>query len=206
MFFRASLTRRLHSREIIRTIVADQRPSLRILRLCRLDVLVGNIHLLFQGIQLRVLKYFPPIASKAQLVRLGSFPIACFFISRRNFGWRAVVFGAHCTAGKKEHAGDTDDHHALNAGPKMSFRVAQKGHSAPPAAAAVCTTCTFCPFTMESGGLTMTDSSPLRPETISISSPKSRPGVTGVSATLPLLTTANCRPCERNIRVETGTK
>src|SRR5208282_1032324 len=63
---------------------------------------------------------------------------------------------------------------------------------------------TSCPETMESGGLTMTWSSALRPATISIVLPKSWPGVTAASTTFPSLTMPTRKPSARNIRVLTG--
>jgi hypothetical protein len=50
----------------------------------------------------------------------------------------------------------------------------------------------------------MIDSLPFSPETISIVSPKSWPGVTGTSAALPFATTATRNPSARNSRVSTG--
>src|SRR5260370_41419704 len=201
-----------HRREVIGAVIADHRSGLGILRLCCLQVLVGDIYLFFQSTQLRVVEYFPPVAPETYFVRLGSFPVAGLFIclwrflvSRRNFDLRAVILGADGTAGKQEHASHKDCRQTITADSGFSFCIANQAHCAPPVEAG-CTTWTFCPETIESCGLRISDSSPLRPETISTCSPKSRPGVTGVSVTRPFFTTATCKPCARKISAETGTR
>jgi len=42
--------------------------------------LVGDVDLGFEGVQLRVLKYLPPVAAEMLVAWLGRLPIADFFI------------------------------------------------------------------------------------------------------------------------------
>jgi hypothetical protein len=95
------------------------------LRLCGLQILVGNIDLLFHGVQLRILEYFPPIATETLLVRLGGFPIASLFKSWRNFDWRALVPGANRTTGQQEHTGKTDGRYIVPPDSNLCLRIAR---------------------------------------------------------------------------------
>ena len=64
---------------------------------------------------------------------------------------------------------------------------------------------TVSPSVRESEGFKTTHSSPLSPATISISVPKSRPGVTGIKEIVfPSFTMATCRPADLKIVVLTG--
>ncbi|PYV73705.1 MAG: hypothetical protein DMG96_22275, partial [Acidobacteria bacterium] len=86
---------------------------------------VGNIDLLFQSVQLRILEYFPPIATEILLVRLGSFPIASLFVSGRHFDWRALVPGANGTTGKQEHTGKREGRYTVPADSNLCLRIAR---------------------------------------------------------------------------------
>jgi hypothetical protein len=54
--------------------------------------LVGDVDLRFEGIELRILKNFPPVAAQILVIWLGRFPIAYLFINWRNFCSRALIF------------------------------------------------------------------------------------------------------------------
>src|SRR5580704_15416200 len=179
--------------------VADQRAGLGILRLCSLKVLVRDIDLSFEGIQLSVLKQFPPVPAQILLVGLGGLPISHLLVGWRHFRSGAVIVWPHRAPCKEEHAHETDTADVVHRGSNLCFGTGEELHGVPPVAP-VGAICTFSPGVMESGGLRMTDSLPCKPETISTESPKSRPGVPGRSSALPSLTMATRRPSFRKRR------
>src|SRR5271156_4986865 len=88
--------------KVIGTIVAKQRARLSVLGCGGLQVLVGDVDLLLQGVQLPILKNLPPIAAEILIVGLSRFPILNLFIGGRSIrGWR-VVFGSDGTSGHRE--------------------------------------------------------------------------------------------------------
>src|SRR3984893_15509241 len=89
--------------EISRPVVADQRTSLSILSLRRLQILVGDITLQFEGVQLRVLKHLPPVAAEILVVRLGLFPIAKLFVDRRNFRGGPLICWSHSASANLDY-------------------------------------------------------------------------------------------------------
>jgi hypothetical protein len=78
------------------------------LRFCGLKVLVGNVDLQFQGVQLRVIEYFPPIATETLFAGLSSLPVADFFIARWNFDRRPMIFRTYGTTSEQKRASETN--------------------------------------------------------------------------------------------------
>src|SRR5258708_38745762 len=62
-----------------------------------------DVDLVLGGVQLRVLKYLPPVGAEILVFGLGGFPIADFFIGWRNFGGRAFVIWSNGATGKQKH-------------------------------------------------------------------------------------------------------
>src|ERR1700687_2999759 len=84
-------------------LVADERASLSVLGLGCFQVLVRDADLGFQGIELGVLKKFPPVATEILVIRLGRFPIAHLFIGWRNFCLRPLIVGSNRATAKREY-------------------------------------------------------------------------------------------------------
>jgi hypothetical protein len=78
------------------------------LRVGGLKVLVGNVDLLFQGIQLGVIEYFPPIATQTLFAGLSGFPVADFLIARWSFDWGPMIFRTDGTTSEQECASETN--------------------------------------------------------------------------------------------------
>src|SRR5258706_13791208 len=83
----------------------NESPSCSILSLSNFQTLVGNVHLLFQLIQVRVAKELPPIATSSLVPRLSHLPgIRCagqwrslLFVFRWNLCRGFCVLGANRT-------------------------------------------------------------------------------------------------------------
>src|SRR6266851_6359457 len=56
--------------KIIGPLIAEKCTSLGILSLGRLQVLVGDVDLSFEGIELKILKHFPPVTAEILIIRL----------------------------------------------------------------------------------------------------------------------------------------
>src|SRR6266851_2807321 len=85
--------------KIIGPLIAEKGTSLGILGFSRLQVLVGDVDLRFEGIELRILKNLPPVAAEILVIRLGRFPIALLFLVWRNLYCRAMIFRSNCASG-----------------------------------------------------------------------------------------------------------
>src|SRR5882672_6132195 len=53
-----------------------------------------------QGIELRILKDFPPVAVDALIIRLGGLPVSNLFVGCRNFSCGASIIGSHSASGE----------------------------------------------------------------------------------------------------------
>src|ERR1700682_2800468 len=115
---------------------------------------------------MRILKQLPPLAAETLVVRLGRFPITNFFVGRWNVNGRTLILRADSAPCEDEDAREIRSAHGASR--SSTSRVATVQTQGVPPAGGGEATCTFCPDRMESGGCTMTDSLPLRPETISI--------------------------------------
>src|SRR5579883_692598 len=191
---------RRHSRKEVRAIVANQRPGLRILRLCRFQGLVRDADLFFQRIQLRITVYLPPFAFCDLIARLRGPPRAALLIFRRRDDRRRLVLGPDRAGGQNDGQKRCN---CGRAGKTPSFQLLHDLHCAFSGGRWPTRTC--CPCNNESSGFTMISSLPVRPATISTSGPKSRPTVTGSKSALPLFTVARRKPSDRNIRDVAGT-
>src|SRR5258706_250004 len=115
---------RIDRGEKIGSLIAELRASLRVLGRCRLQVLVRDVDLRLEGIQLGVLKHFPPIAAEGLVIRLGRFPIANLFIGGRNLrGW-AAIFRTNGASGDQEQAGEADAGQSTPPNPNRCVRAA----------------------------------------------------------------------------------
>ena len=158
--------------------------------------LVGDVNLLFERIELRILINLPPLAFGDGVAGLRRFPIGRqFFVSRGDFRGRADVIRADGATGEEQArprqtiAANERRLRSCAAHGLMSCRRSTARTSLWIWAAAIFT---CSPSMIESGGLTMMDSWPVRPETTSISEPKSRPGV--METSLALLSSRRWRP------------
>src|SRR5260221_1890376 len=77
--------------KVIGAGVAEHCTSLGICSLGGFQILVGDVDLCFESVQLRVLKYLPPVAAELLVAGLGRLPIADFFIGWRNFRRGALI-------------------------------------------------------------------------------------------------------------------
>jgi hypothetical protein len=68
------------------------------LGLSRLQVLVGDVDLSFEGIELRILKNFPPVAGEILIIRLGRFPISYLFKGGRNLRCGTFIIWSNSAA------------------------------------------------------------------------------------------------------------
>src|ERR1700676_2312307 len=101
--------------EVIGPLISEHCASLGICGLGGFHILVGDVYLLFEYVQLRVLKYLPPVAAGILIVRLGRFPIAHFLIGRRNFRRGAFIIWSNGAARKQSRA-----QHAHTAGDALA--------------------------------------------------------------------------------------
>src|SRR5581483_4596679 len=162
----------------IRAIVSEQSASMIKLRLGCFNALVRDIDFFFQSTEFWVLIKFPPLAAQHLVRGLGRFPVGRSFLKvwRRRRG-RARIARTYCAAtGQK-----TKDQAVSKQSPL--FVVPRAGHYRPDlpgttgrfppsgSPAGGLTMRTSCPETSESGGFTITDSSPDNPATTSISVP-----------------------------------
>ncbi len=85
-------------------LIANKCTSLCVSSFSRLQVLVGDIDLSFEGIELRILKDFPPVGAEALIIRLGRFPNAHLLISWRDFRCRAPIFRSNRASGQLERS------------------------------------------------------------------------------------------------------
>src|SRR5260370_36856075 len=91
-------------------IVAERGVSLCIVGFGRFQVWVGDVELLFECIELRILKNFPPVTAEILIIRLGRFPIAHLFIGWWNFRCRAMIFRSNRTSGQLEYSHGEQNH------------------------------------------------------------------------------------------------
>jgi hypothetical protein len=74
--------------------------------------LVGNNHLAFESIQLRLMEHFPPLATNHVVLWLGGFPAVSFFEllrgqffeSGRRLDGRFRIFWREAASGEQNHA------------------------------------------------------------------------------------------------------
>src|SRR5882762_1591047 len=179
--------------------------SLLELGLCRLEGLIGDVDLLFQCIQLLILKYLPPLPFRDLVAGLSRFPVRwqLFVFGRSRDGRPRVAWSNRTAREQNQCPAEQRSRH----GPTRALRSKRvsRPHFAPPGEVApLAARRTLCPDTIESGGFTTSDSSPFRPVSTSTSLPKSRPSVSGISEIFPSFTDATRKPSERNNRVLTG--
>src|SRR5260370_17976549 len=157
--------------KVIGAGVAKDCASLGILGLGGLQILVRDVDLLLEVVQLRVLKYLPPVGAEILVFGLGGLPIADFFIGRRNFGGRAFVIWSNGATGKQKHGEEPEAASGVLADSGCYLRRGERAHFFAPAAGAAgggAAICTFSPATIEPGGLSMPVSSPSGPALISL--------------------------------------
>src|SRR5467141_4945147 len=99
-----------YSWKVIGSVVAEDGTSLGILGFSGLQVLVGDVDLSFEGIELRILKNFPPVAAEILVIRLGRFPIAHLFVDWRNLCGRALIFWSNRASGQLERSDHEQNH------------------------------------------------------------------------------------------------
>src|SRR6266699_5936868 len=93
-----------------------QRARLLILRLRRFQILIGDIYLLFQSVQLRVLKNVPPFAARDLIIGLCGFPGGRnFFVLRRRWSRRFRVPWPNCAAAENKY----NDSQTADFGPQI---------------------------------------------------------------------------------------
>jgi hypothetical protein len=80
---------------MVSSIVAQDCTSLPELRFRGLQVLVRYIDLLFQRIQLRILKNRPPFAAEILFIRFGWLPVPYLFVCGRSLYRRRMVLWAN---------------------------------------------------------------------------------------------------------------
>ena len=98
---------RSHRGIVSRTVIPHQCPRLLELRFRRLQILIGDIYLLFQRIQLRVLKNLPPFSLGNLIAGLRRLPIRRdLFVCRRRRHGRLRIARANGAAAEKQTSED----------------------------------------------------------------------------------------------------
>ena len=92
-----------HGRIIVSPVVAQNSSRLLILRLGGLQILIRYIDLVFQRIELRILKYRPPVTAKILVIGLGGLPVPYLFIGGRSLHHGRVVLRANHASSQLEH-------------------------------------------------------------------------------------------------------
>ena len=93
---------RSHRGIVSRPIIPHQCPRLLELRFRRFQILIGNIDLLFQRVQLRVLKNLPPFALGNLIAGLRRLPVRRdFFVCGRRRHGRLRIARANCATAEE---------------------------------------------------------------------------------------------------------
>ncbi len=140
-------------RVVIRPVVTEYSARLPILGLRSLQVLVGDLYLLFQCIKARVLKNLPPVSAEVLVVRLSCLPVALLFVRWGRWSCRDVVLRSDRASRKwqnRNHDRNQIPDKTCTANPVLS------GHHFLSPGNVAETISTSCPDTSESGGLRMT--------------------------------------------------
>src|ERR1017187_6192506 len=111
---RTDVRRSRNGRKLGCTIEPDHGARLSKARFGNLQVLIPNGELLLQGIQLRVAKHFPPVATDGLVAGLGRLPPVTlleggrrrFFEGRRYWGRGCFVLWPHHTAAEQQRQRD----------------------------------------------------------------------------------------------------
>ena len=178
---------------VSRPIKSHQCPRLLESRFGSFQILIGNVDLLFESVQLRVLKNFPPLALRNLIAGLRCLPVRWDFLVS---GWRGRsglgVTGSNCAGAEaasssegrnvasdlRPQASDVRPQPSAKAPASRKLRSEVRGPT-PEVRFPHCAPCgvwamrTASPSTTESGGLTITFSFPSKPATTSTSLPKS---------------------------------
>ncbi len=103
-------------REIARPGSLHDGARLSELRFRRGNILVRDIHLLFEGVKLRILEYLPPGPADDGLLRLRHLPFRRFLVGSGRFVFRFHIVGSHRT-------GCENDKHPRNGGNCQAARL-----------------------------------------------------------------------------------
>src|SRR6266576_762777 len=92
-----------HGGKVVSPVVAQRRPRLPKLSLCRLQILIRYVDLRLQRIELRILEYRPPRTTKVLVIGLSGSPVPYLFIAGRRLNYGRMVFGADGASGQLEY-------------------------------------------------------------------------------------------------------
>ena len=87
---------------VIRTHVPQCSSRLLVVRHRLFQVLVGDVDLLLQGVELRILEYLPPVPAQILVAGLRGLPVSELLVRRRRWNRRCTfIFGPHRTTGNR---------------------------------------------------------------------------------------------------------